>query len=547
MKTMVQPRLTRTAAILTACVFVLLAYVFGLNSIHIPSIGDETPYLQIARVTGESGQWLPLRAEEGIKNTKPPLLFWQGMVTTAKGKHWNLWALRLPVVLTTFLVALLVGIMAGRVSGDKHKALLGALIYLGFMSTLQQGRPFLMHAAETLLLFLPLLIILWNPRLTPAWALACGICLGLAALYKSFFLIAVGAFALGLALLAGRKHRPDSFFKEAGIFFLAAVVPAAAIFFLWPLLDPHPELVFEQFFVQENLGKFSPAAFLQGLFTGPYTLFRIWLGNLANSGLYAILLVALVADLVRRRKKLTVVERKIWLYILGFLVLYSLPTQRQENYILPTCAALSVLLAWQWDRLPSWAFRASGALLGVVSLASLWFCVGVNRLMGGGFFSPILYALIVLLGGGAVVCVFRERMARRSFPILVLGMMFGLNLFLQPFSLPFSSAAQQELAGEEVHFPTRFYAGQELYRFVLPESRLIGYSGPVRGLDPSTRFLAMEVPVERDVPESYRVIDQIPHLRSRHSPEQIRAILFKGRFDLLVNRLVLVERRPREG
>jgi 4-amino-4-deoxy-L-arabinose transferase-like glycosyltransferase len=543
---MVQPRLTRTAVILSACFLVLLAYVFGLNSIHIPSIGDETPYLQIARVTGESGQWLPLRAEEGIKNTKPPLLFWQGMVTTAKGKHWNLWALRLPVVLTTFVVALLVGIMASRVSGDKHKALMGALIYLGFMSTLQQGRPFLMHAAETLLLFLPLLLILWKPRLTPARALACGLCLGLAALYKSFFLIAVGAFALGLAVLSGRKQSLGGFFKEAGILFLTAVVLAAAIFFLWPLLDPRPELVFEQFFVQENLGKFSPAAFLQGLFTGPYTLFRIWLGNLANAGLYAVLLLALVVDLVRRRKKLDADEKKIWLYILGFLILYSLPTQRQENYILPTCAALSVLLAWHWDRMPAWGFRASSALLGLVSAAGLWFCIGVSRHMGRASFSPLLFLLLVLCIAAALAGLFRERWARVSFPVLVLGMMFGLNLFLQPFSQTFSPAAQQKLASRTVYFPTRFYAGQELYRFILPGSRPVGYSGPVRGLDPSVRFLAMELPVSREVPDEFRIIDQIAHLRSRHSTEQIRALLFKGRFDLLVDQLVLVERKEKE-
>lgn len=546
MDTMPRSRMTHTAVALSAVVLVLLAYVYGLDSIHIPSIGDETPYLQIARVTGESGQWLPLRAEEGIKNTKPPLLFWQGMVTTAKGKHWNLWALRLPVVLTSLLVALLVGILAHRVSGDKHTALLGALIYLGFMSTLQQGRPFLMHAAETLLLFLPLLIIWKAPKLTPTRALLCGLCLGSAALFKSFFLIAVGGFALVLAVLPDRKQRPGSFFKEAVVFFLVAVLLASALFFLWPLLDPRPDLIFEQFFFQENLGKFSSAAFFRGLFTGPYTLFRIWLGNLANAGLYAVLLAALALDLVRRRRTLAPDEKKIWLFILGFLILYSLPTQRQENYILPTCAALSVLLAWRWDRLPPWAFRISGALVGLMSAAALWFCIGVGRQMGAGFFSPFLYVLVTLLIGAALAGSFRERWTRRTFPLIVLGMMFCLNLFLQPFSKPFSRAAQQELAGQMVHFPARFYAGQELYRFILPGSRLVGYFGPVRGLDPSVRFLAMEVAIGRDVPAGYRIIDQVAHLRSRHTSEQLRAILLKRRFDLLVDRLVLVERLGRE-
>ena len=181
-----------------------------------------------------------------------------------------------------------------------------------------------------------------------------------------------------------------------------------------------------------------------------------------------------------------------------------------------------------------------------MSAVALWFCIGVGRQMGAGFFSPLFYILVTLLIGAALAGSFRERWARRTFPFLVLGMMFCLNLFLQPFSKPFSRAAQQELAGQTVFFPTRFYAGQELFRFILPESRLVGYSGPVRGLDPSARYLAMEVPVGRDLPEEFRVIDRIPHLRSRHSSAQIRAILLKGRFDLLVDRLVLVERLERK-
>ena len=59
---------------------VLLAaalYLFGLGSPYAPTNGDEMVYIHIARMTAESGQWLPLQSELiGTRNTKPPLLIW---------------------------------------------------------------------------------------------------------------------------------------------------------------------------------------------------------------------------------------------------------------------------------------------------------------------------------------------------------------------------------------------------------------------------------------------------------------------------------------
>jgi hypothetical protein len=54
-------------------------------------------YIHIARMTAESGHWLPLQSEiVDTRNTKPPLLFWQAMAAGGWGHHWSLFALRLP-------------------------------------------------------------------------------------------------------------------------------------------------------------------------------------------------------------------------------------------------------------------------------------------------------------------------------------------------------------------------------------------------------------------------------------------------------------------
>jgi len=523
-------------------ILVIFTYFFLLDSIHIPNIGDEGVYIQIVRKTAESGRWLPLLTDEGIKNTKPPLLFWQGMLTTGMGKMWSLWNLRGPVVLTTLLTAFLIGLLSWRISGDYTRGTLGGLIYLGFMSTIQQGRPFLMHAAETLLLFLPLVIVFRVKRLSPGRMFMCGIFLGFAALYKSFILIFAGGFALVLVLAGESRWKVKQFFKNYGVSLSGAMLFALGIFSLWLLLDPRPDLVIQDFFLGENLSKLAFSRFFSGLFTGPYTIFRIWLGNLANAGLYSILLIALVIDLIKRRKELSEDEKRLWLYTLGFLIIYSIPTQRQENYILPTCAALAVLLALRWKELPRWSFRASQALLAIFSGLALWFHVGIARSLDQSLFSPLNYIVLSLLLLISLMSVFSIQLGRKSFPGLVLGLLLAFGLFIEPFSHSFSDEAIQRLKGQPVSFPSVFYASYEVYRFILPGAHIKGYGGSPEQSGDSPQFLAVALDIDQPAPDGYKVIDQIYNLKSRHGNDEIRDILFKGRFDLLVNRLVLVER-----
>ena len=81
----------------------ILAYLYSLGGMHIPSTGDEGPYLQITRLTAATGHWLPLQPAEGLGVTKPPLLFWQGLIVSNWGQDWELWRFRLPIVGYTFL------------------------------------------------------------------------------------------------------------------------------------------------------------------------------------------------------------------------------------------------------------------------------------------------------------------------------------------------------------------------------------------------------------------------------------------------------------
>lgn len=96
-------------SLLIGCSSLLLAvfvYCAGLGSDHLATNGDELLYAQISKLTAAAGQLLPLQSiDEKARNTKPPMLFWQGVLSTDWGSHWSLSLLRAPNVLYTLLTA----------------------------------------------------------------------------------------------------------------------------------------------------------------------------------------------------------------------------------------------------------------------------------------------------------------------------------------------------------------------------------------------------------------------------------------------------------
>lgn len=124
--------------------FAIGAYFYGIESRFAPKNGDEYPYTHIVRMTNASGHWLPLQSEmEGIKNTKPPLLFWQGMLSSQRGQSWSLIDLRWPSLLYTALTALLLALAASKVTKNLSLGILAGLIWLAFFNTYRYGRPYL--------------------------------------------------------------------------------------------------------------------------------------------------------------------------------------------------------------------------------------------------------------------------------------------------------------------------------------------------------------------------------------------------------------------
>ena len=345
------------------------AYLFWLDGLYIPHIGDEAPYIEIARLTSESGQWLPLRTGPGLENTKPPLLFWMGMAATRLAGSFSLLALRLPIVAFALATALLAFVAARALGYSRAVSAVASLTFLGFFSSFQYGRPFLVNLPETFFVFLSfVLLVRAGPDWTYGRALGVGAALGTACLFKSFALVGPGGLGLAAVSFVARDAALGEWMRRDVPRLVLVGVVALACFALWPLADPDPGEVLRHFVLEENLGKLPAAegGYLGGLIAGPYPLYRIWLGPFANAGLFAPMLLAAVWGDARERRRLGRSERQLWLFALSFLVVYSLPSQRQENYLLPIMPALAILIARRWETLGDGWLRASAALgLGV--------------------------------------------------------------------------------------------------------------------------------------------------------------------------------------
>ena len=138
-----EPMGVHTLAWLLVLGLALCVYVAGLGGQYAPSNGDELVYTHIARLTAASNHWLPLVSElDHMRNTKPPLLFWQAMVAGDWGRNWSLAALRTPSVIYTFLLAGAVGWTVHLITRNVRSACIAACVYLAFFCTFRFGRTY---------------------------------------------------------------------------------------------------------------------------------------------------------------------------------------------------------------------------------------------------------------------------------------------------------------------------------------------------------------------------------------------------------------------
>ena len=520
-------------------VFGAFVYLYSLDGLYIPHIGDEAPYIEIARLTAESRSWLPLSTGPGLENTKPPLLYWLGIVATDWGAKWTLFRLRLPVVLFTFATAVLTFWLSRKLGYERETAWISALTFLGFYSSFQYGRPFLINSPETFFVFLSFALPL---VFRESW-FAAGIALGIACLFKSFALVApVG---LALAWVGGRRR-----LFHAGL----TIAIALAVFGLWPLLDPDPAGVFRHFVLEENLGKLQGQGYFRGLFTGPYALHWLWLGHFGNAGLFAVPLLFLIITTVRERRSLSAEEKALWILVLSFLVVYSVPSQRQENYLIPTVPALAILLARCWTGLPEGWFRWFAVPGVIFTAALLWVVLGIRgQVLPPGSYRWWQLAVPAMVLGLWIALVALPRAARYSFHVMVFASFLLIAMAVAPFEGSLGRYDPERVAfleGKRVYVPSEFISRHERHRFLLPGARIEGYDpadvDSASRLLSSGRHVVVYRPPGGGIEGPFRVIGRRFDLRSRQTREEMWRIFYHRELDLLVRQELVVRRHRRD-
>jgi len=491
-------------AVLWPALLVLIGvlYLFGLGSPYAPTNGDEMVYIHIARMTSESGHWLPLQSElVGTRNTKPPLLIWQAMVAGGWGEHWNLMALRLPSVVYSFATTALLAFFAWRISGKRSTAYLAAVLYLLYFSTFRYGRVYLTSAPETFWLALPMWWLLWQrvrshapgglSTASPArvgWLgyTLFGIAMGLGAAYKSFALIAPTCAALWCALLWSEPARGWKTVLRATVGVTWSALLGLGIFALWFVLDPNPQAVWQEFVVAENAGKMSNTmGYWQAAWNGPYPMWTQLLAYPVNAGLLALTGLGFCWLVVQRGVRsatyvqLAPAQRVLVAWLLVWLVVFTIPSQRSERYLIPAMPALAIGMALLWQRIGRVWSLATLLLIApaLVMLARIAWVIGEldvgSALLSGLTVVVAAMGLLAMLLG-----LFNARWTRNA-SLVACACAYGcFNLMVAPLSHPdadFPPAVHAQMQGKRVAVPNGFTGQYENYHFALHGARIHPY------------------------------------------------------------------------
>ena len=548
-----QERSTSIAWVLLA-ITVGLGYLFQLGGDHIPRNGDELVYAHIARLTAESGHWLPLVSSyDFMRNTKPPLLFWQAMLAGGWGDHWSLFNLRLPSVMYLWATALMVGLLARKVvmsstAQGKNQAMtigaVAAIVFLSFFSTYRYGRPYLTSAPETFWLFGVFFAIAWSPAklLASVWKfpLLAGVAVGIGCLYKSFAMVApVG---LGLALcyqtIAARKA-PWQIFRLGvvgdGVKVAGICALALAVFGLWFALDPLPGEVWREFVVGENAGKFkSSPGYFKVAFSGNGGIGVILTGYFVNAGLLLPLVVGAAwtaGRSYRSGSSISDTEKVMWLWLLALAVVFMLPNQRSARYLIPAMPAVAVLVALYWQRMgQSWfvitlVFCVLGASgMGLIALGA------VRAMQDPNVYSWLFWLLLVFIVVAGFVGMFKTQWARAMVAASGFAVLFLLAWTTAPLNGElgrFKPSTVALLQGESVKVPNNFNGQFERYQFIMPGVKVVAYDAPqpvdfadVDGLLKTSRYALVTRRIGQAPCTSCRIIDSRWDLRSRQDPKE---------------------------
>ena len=530
--------------------FALLVYCTGLGSDHLATNGDELLYAQISKLTAQSGQLLPLQvAEERLRNTKPPLLFWQGILSTDWGSRWSLALLRAPNILYTLLTAGLLFLIGWKRTRSPALGITAALLFLCFFSTYRYGRVFLTSAPETFWLFAPLALLLLHkePRFPEGllWPWLWGGMIGIGLLYKSFALVVPVAVTMALWQLRARDWKLSPFLTKDA-WRIAMMIVASLLFFgLWFWLDPNPASVLKDFVMRENAGKFNTGgeSYWLNLVWGGSSFWRIAVSYPLNAGLLALVAVALFIDTWKRRHHLGHLEVFLWIWMIVLAAFFCIPNQRDERYLIPAMPALALLIAMRLGHLPRWVISVTLVAAGIVMAGLIGLALLLQHAAATDSLYPLWALLVPIFGlAGVAFGLFSNHYSRPLLAPSILMVYLCYAAFLIPLDRGpglFKGEGMEAVIGCEVSVPSNFNAREESYGFLLPGAAVKPYDH--KSSPPKTGLVVISLPLDQSAPQEIILAKRL-NMIDRFNAAETRDILMGNvtrnlfRWDWLVQR-----------
>ncbi len=550
----------RTAWYMLACLLAVFVYFYGLDSQHIPKNGDEYPYEHITRLTADSGKLLPLQSQlDKMRNTKPPLLFWQGIASTGWGKNWTLWNLRYPSVIYTLLTAAMLFMLGWKLTSKLETGFVATLTFLAFFTTYRFGRPFLTNPPEVFWIFLPFFVLLyWKHTFESRFVipLLFGVSVGIGFLYKSFALGLPVTLGLAWWYLHQRQYRVAAFLQQDALKVTITVSVAVALFALWFVLDPDPLAVWKEFVVGENAGKFDPhgPGYLEKLLWGGSSIWSYALAFLTNPGLLTFPVAALFYVAYQRRRQLSNEEQLLWIWIAVMFVSFVLPSQRSGRYLLAAMPAVALLCTIHWQQINRKAFIASIVLAGALIAGIAYLAVRLQAEMPDVQLYPLTFWLLIA-GAGilTLLAIAVPALTRPVVNVVALLVLLCFAFFLRPFDGALGNYSAEALlyaSGKEVGMPCNFRAMDEGYRFMLPGAEIRGYNEDqnLSASDLALRYplfavqMALNDRTQNGGCATCKIIGQRLDIRGRQSSAELKEMFLQGKvFDHLFVREILME------
>ena len=531
-------------------ILALLVYCTGLGSDHLATNGDELLYAQITKLTAQTDQLLPLQSlDEKARNTKPPLLFWQGILSTGWGSHWSLALLRAPNVLYTLLTAVLLFLIGWKRARSPSLGITAALLFLCFFSTYRYGRVFLTSAPETFWLFTPLALLLLHkePRFPEGllWPWLWGGMIGVGLLYKSFALIIPVAATMTLWQLRARDWKIAPFLTRDA-WRIAMMIVASLLFFgLWFWLDPNPASVLKDFVMRENAGKFNTGgeSYWLNLVWGGSSFWRIVVSYPLNAGLLALAAVALFVDTWKRRHHLGHLEVFLWIWMIVLAAFFCIPNQRDERYLIPAMPALALLIAMRLGHLPRWVISVTLVAAGIVMAGLIGLALLLQHAAATDSLYPLWALLVPIFGlAGVAFGLFSNHYSRPLLAPSILMVYLCYAAFLIPLDRGpglFKGEGMEAVIGCEVSVPSNFNAREESYGFLLPGAAVKPYDH--KSSPPKTGLVVISLPLDQSAPQEIILAKRL-NMIDRFNAAETRDILMGNvtrnlfRWDWLVQR-----------